>query len=261
MENLHCFGIGASFRTLGSTATAAKLRVVRDLGIAATRKKADRICTAQMNSLRRPFGSWHARSYAKVLWDNWEDYNRKGIALDISLHKQHFQKEVRASIARKVAPYDIEERIRVNTKRWKFQDPPRQVTMRLINNFRAAEKRLPPAVRATYLRALWNGIPTTRRMRTCEGFKKVGCVFKCSERAEDSLEHYCRCPALQKAFEHVTSRKVRNLDDFFGTNKGLSDDERVECARRVRVTCRAIQLARGGCASLSEVVALEWSRT
>ena len=57
-------------------------------------------------------------------------------------------------------------------------------------------------------------------------------------------------------------RSTDNLEDFFGTAKGLTDTERLECARRVRVTCRAIQLARAAeYDSISEVVNLEWNRT
>jgi hypothetical protein len=238
LENLQLFGIGASFRTIEVTARAAKARLLRDLGIDATRRKAELILKAKSDSLRRPFGTWHDRSYAQMLCDNWAFIHQQGINLSRSGDLKQFQKEARAEIVRERSHYDIEERIRRKIERWRFQDPPRLVVSRLIETFRILQERMPPAVRATYLRALWNGVPTSRRMRTCKDYTIVGCVFKCSERAEDSLEHYCRCPLLQDALKPLTLKNVQRLDDFFGTTKGLSDDERVECARRVRVTCR-----------------------
>ena len=235
---------------------------MRDLGIDATRRKAELIQKTKTDCLRRPFGVWHDKSYAQMLCDNWTFIRQQGIKLSASRDLQQFQKEARARIARKLVPYDIEERIRKKIERWKFQDPPRLVVSRLARTFQILQERVPPAVRSTYLRALWNGVPTSRRMRTCKDYTIVGCVFKCSERAEDSLDHYCRCPALQDALKPLTSKRVQRLDDFFGTTKGLTDDERVECAWRVRVTCRAVQLARSGrYGSTQELVALEWFRS
>jgi hypothetical protein len=260
LENLTCFGIGASFRTIWATAKAAKLRIFHDLGSREMKKKAELIRTAQMHSLRRPFGVWHARSYAKMLCDNYDQLRQKGIEMDSS--GDNFQKHARAEIQRRLAAYDLEERIRTKVKRWKFQDPARHVAVRLIDNFKVFQKRLSPATRATYLRALWNGIPTSRRMATCKDFNVVGCVFACTAHAEDSLEHYCRCPKLRPAFNKVGARPVECLDDFFGTWRGLDEDAKVDVARRVRATCRAAQLARkGGYDTCEELVNIEWNKT
>lgn len=99
-------------------------------------------------------------------------------------------------------------------------------------------------------------------MRTCKEFKVVGCVFACSVHAQDSLEHYCRCSKLQAAFLAISVKPTGCLDDFFGTYRGMDPKSKVECARRVRVTCRAVQLARSGeYDSLEELVAMEWQRT
>ena len=55
--------------------------------------------------------------------------------------------------------------------------------------------RVPPRVQAAVFRTLWNSWVTERRFQRRRTVKNV-CVFKCSITAEDSLEHYCRCPVV-----------------------------------------------------------------
>ena len=252
--------IGEGFRTIALTAKAAKLRLMRDLGPKEIHLKAESIRVAQLDSIRRPFGKWHQNAYAKTLRENWVSCKQHGVRINAAASNS--QKASRAILVQKLCPFDIEERIRSKVKRWLFKDPPRHVAMRLARNFGALKGKLPPAVISSFFRALWNGIPTSRRMATCPDFKQVPCVFKCSSAAADSLEHYCRCPKLQEAFEPLTQYRCRDLDDFFGTAKGESEQDRLECARRVRVTCRAVQLARSGqYDSIIEIVHLEWNRT
>ena len=201
LENLSQFGIGTGFRTIELTFYAAKLRVIRDLGLAHVSSKAESIRTVQADYLRRPFGMWHNRSFATVLRDSFSHFQKQGIIpQSIRRWTGNFQKLAREAIAQQICPYDLEENIRKNSSRWKFKDPPRHVAARLVGNFQLFHGKLSPAVVATYLRTLWNGIPTSRRMRTCKEFKVVGCVFVYSFHAQDSLEHYCRCPKLQAAF-------------------------------------------------------------
>ena len=215
---------------------------------------------AQRDSFKRPFGKWHQNVFVATLCDNWKMCKRQGIQITPSSH--NFQKMSRAALSQKLCPFDLEERIRSKMKRWCFKDAPRHVAVRLVKNFTTFEGRLPPAVISTYFRALWNGIPTSRRMATCENFTAVPCVFGCSITAADSLEHYCRCPRLQEAIDPFMSTRCNGLEDFFGTLKGMTDMDRLNCARRVRVTCRAMQLARGmHYDSILEIVHLEWNRT
>ena len=174
MENLHYFGIGSSFRTIEVTARAAKLRLMRDLGIPTIRKEAELIQRAQRESLHRPFGNWHSKSYAQLLCDNWDFAYKSGVKINLDVTLKHFQQEARIALAKKLVPYDMEERIRSKVSRWNFQGPPRLVASRLVRNFEMMQKAAPPAVISTYLRALWNGIPTSRRMRTCKDFKITG---------------------------------------------------------------------------------------
>eukprot|EP00973_Karenia_brevis_P007054 956686-Karenia_brevis.AAC.1 len=48
---------------------------------------------------------------------------------------------------------------------------------------------------------LWNGWPTSSRMRTCKGAGPVkACVLGCDSAAEDRIEHYVMCPVLWRFF-------------------------------------------------------------
>ena len=59
----------------------------------------------------------------------------------------------------------------------------------------------------------------------------------------------------------MTTQPAESLDDFFGTKRGLCDEDRIAIASRVRVTCRLVQLARSGRYShYQEVAELEWRK-
>ena len=97
-------------------------------------------------------------------------------------------------------------------------------------------------------------------MATCKEYIKTGCVFKCSRIAEDSIEHYSRCPILQEAFFKLGLSRVTRLDDFFATGRSMTVKQKLESARRVRVTCRVVHLVRVlDHASPDELVRMEWS--
>ena len=105
LENLHLFGIGQGFRTIELTAKASKLRLMRDLGVTHVQKQAERIRLAQLDSLCRPFGRWHSRSYAKCLCDNRR--NLRTLGINIAPKTEEFQKAVRDATVRKLEPYDM----------------------------------------------------------------------------------------------------------------------------------------------------------
>ena len=78
------------------------------------------------------------------------------------------------------------------------------------------------------------------------------CPFDLEERIRSKMKRWC--------FKDAPS--CNGLEDFFGTPKGMTDIDRLNCARRVRVTCRAMQLARGmHYDSILEIVHLEWNKT
>ena len=103
-------------------------------------------------------------------------------------------------------------------------------------------------------------------MRSLKGFAHTSCVLRCSPDAEDSLEHYCRCRLLRTALAAHTTFPADSIDDFFAVRKGMTTHERIECARRIRVTCQVVRRARGGGYELTqrtitELVDTEWQNT
>ena len=175
-----------------------------------------------------------------------------------------FQKIARELIVHNLLPYSMEERVRKNAARWKFADPLNHVTHRIIRNIDLLTSSTPPAVRASYLRALWNGVPTTRRMRTKPGFRCTNCFFGCSPTACDSLEHYCRCTVLDVAVVDYYSRDVHGhpIDEFFGVVKGMSSATKILRSRTLHVKLRLIHFARrsGHAHDFRFWAEIEWSK-
>ena len=73
-------------------------------------------------------------------------------------------------------------------------------------------------------------------------FTQTNCVFHCSGSADDSLEHYCRCPVLKRCFKYDPQENA--IDKFFAVTKGMSENLVVSSALRLHVTLRLIHYAR-----------------
>ena len=59
-----------------------------------------------------------------------------------------------------------------------------------------------PRVHSAVFSTLWNGWCTHRRFQR-RHWSTNRCRFNCSETAEDSIEHYCRCPTVLRVAKHV----------------------------------------------------------
>jgi hypothetical protein len=246
LENLNCYGIGNGFRLIEHSACAAKLRLLRELGLYRIREMNENLRIAQSNFLARPFGAWHYKSFVQTLCDNEKQLRADGISIgSISSGSQcktqlNFQKEARLQITSRRGHFDLENRIRRKIARWKFYDPPAHVATRCMRMFGHLGKTASPAVCAGYLRALWNGWPTSARMRSMQGASTaVACLFNCSPNAEDRIEHYARCPVV---WEFLTtpppkgpgiSIELKGIDGFFGLYKGISDEQRLRTAKAI----------------------------
>ena len=104
-----------------------------------------------------------------------------------------FQRVARTMIKKKLEPYNEEHRIRHKIKRWKLEGPPAHIAARIARHFQIIGRSCRPCVLAMFFRTIWNGWPTTARMRTAAGASKTsGCVFGC-EGCEDRIEHYIVC--------------------------------------------------------------------
>ena len=122
---------------------------------------------------------------------------------------------------------------------------------RVIQNSMQIVRRLSqPRVASAHLRTLWNGWPTSRRMRFLkEVLPTQTCVLGC-DRANDCIEHYAVCPVLWKFFTTPMPRGLgilperRRLECFLLADENLSTVERVALARANYVAIRSVHSSR-----------------
>ena len=228
-EHLGRYGTGTGFQQLCYTAKASQLRVLRKMGERYVKDRDTVVQRAQFDTFHRPFGKWHQASYASRLCNNVKTLASYGISKEkianhpIGNHRSSFRKFARDMVVHKMVRYSCEERIRRRINRWKFTDPPAHATNRIMNNIDVMKKAVPPAVRASYFRALWNGVPTSRRMASMKGYIVRNCVLNCSDTAADSIEHYCHCPVLRSLLADgcgsTRLHPLESIDDFSGSRR------------------------------------------
>ena len=171
------------------------------------------------------------------------------------LVKATFQRTAAASLPQ-LTTLDLEMRIRHKLSRWRVPLLPRIQVSRCIEFLQALRRRVPPRVWAATWRTLWNGWATSRRTQGARGL--AGCMFRCSDEAPDSIEHYASCPRLHE----VTGRRLglpraaspdARLAAFLGLDfRADSDPARAVCvavrataAYRTHCLCRHGQISRG----------------
>ena len=107
---------------------------------------------------------------------------------------------------------------------------------RVQDNFDCIAAWCHPRISASYLRVVFNGWVTDRRMRTLlakSGQHRTGCVLGCQ--AVDSLEHYARCkvfwsfaPAARPRGLGLTDKGLGNYSQFFGISQSMSKDDIIQ---------------------------------
>ena len=263
LENLIEYGFPAEMRTIGTTSKAAKLRLVSTVASDAMRKCSE-LQVAQSESLGRPFGAWHQKSFYQVLNNNRIELQRLGITPESVLSKarpckggtptkDQFQTLARRDITRTTAPYNEEFRIRRKMQRWRLDGPEAVVAARILRNCKTISKMCRPCVLSIFFRTFWNGWPTSRRMRTAPGATGVlSCLLGC-ELGEDSIEHYLLCPAAWQVLAKHRGIQLdpsrRNRQAMLLAMKGLSDNEVKAIAISIYAIARTVQALRGssGC--------------
>ena len=121
--------------------------------------------------------------------------------VDVKRIKGTFQSQVFNLLSNLNAP-NAHERIRHKLGRWRgvpfgLSGLPGHYTQQVHNVLLHISKETPPRVHAAVFRTLFNGWCTSRRFQKRHSSANH-CVFRCSATAEDSLEHYCRCPIVRR---------------------------------------------------------------
>jgi hypothetical protein len=262
LENLVSFGLKAEFRTIEMTARAAKLRVLMDVAKDAATQQ-DELERTQSEYLRRPFGVWHSKSFFKILLDNKTELERNGATTECihkaakkahrfgkKKEKNAFQKVARKVIKARCQPFDAEDRIRTKIRRWGLKGPPAHVARRIANNLKIVGRRCRPCVAGMFFRTLWNGWPTTARMRSMKGAPQTGeCLLGCLH-GDDKIEHYLVC---EQAWTELTKPQPQGIGLSFArrtresmllAERGLDESEVAKIARAVYAIARTVHCVR-----------------
>ena len=116
--------------------------------------------------------------------------------------------------------------------RWRLAGNPRTTARRAVRLLLLLNRKSPPRVASATLRCLWNGWPTSRRMRSLRGeFHR--CRMGCTQ-ADDAIEHYAYCPVIWSflAAPRPTGLglplHLRSLEGFLGLDCRTTEDEKLK---------------------------------
>jgi len=243
LENLTQLGFKYDFRTISSTAMAAKLRVMKDTAPDAKAKR-DQLRNAYLDAAFRPFGYAIGSSFVYILAENLERLQACGVECNPSSTQSRLQISIKAALQ----PYDAIERIRQKIQRWKLEGAPGHLSRRIHANLDAVGKLCRPCTTSAMLRTIWNGWPTSARMRTLTGAPVGKCVLGC-EFAEDRVEHYLLCEKvwaylLRPVPQGLGMRpELRNHTSMLLAACGLTEADKVTIVVAVYAISRAVHVA------------------
>eukprot|EP00973_Karenia_brevis_P077467 10763333-Karenia_brevis.AAC.1 len=150
---------------------AAKLRVIEKVAPDCAKKVHDLEC-CHISQRRRPFGEWHQQSYFQILHTLEAELSRHGITRALIRRtcctpgNVSFQFVAERIIRERLGqPYYPESRLRHKLVGWRLRGVPGIIERRILRAFQLLRSRCPPRVMAIYLRTIWNGWVTDRRMK------------------------------------------------------------------------------------------------
>jgi len=202
------------------------------------------------------WSEWYDRSHMTTLIMNKWSLEGEGVALNQLLtdiagsprpwsrevrdkQKKQLQKATMIAIKRARAP-DAAARIRHKLSRWfdpdakgprdvsatgKLAGPPAHLARRASRRLQLLQQLVPPRVCAATFRLMFNGWCTLRRFQR-RGSALNRCVLGCGIDSEDSVEHYCRCPAVQQVLRTKLRKDVPDIQalSFWTLADALSDE-------------------------------------
>jgi len=238
LENLSKYGFRVEFRTIQCSAIAAKARIVRDI-LPTNHHASDDLVLSYLESDHRAFGMWFQHCYSYVLARNTRLLSDKGLSLHCSLTevKQAFQ------------VYNAEPRLRQKIHRWKLASPPAHTARRILANINEIGALCRPCVVGAAFRTLWNGWPTSARMRSMPGISVCGCVFGCED-SDDRIEHYLLCSKVWKFLLRPFPNGLgftagqRNLQYMLFGDRGMTLEAKLCVAHALYAIMRTVHTAR-----------------
>ena len=273
------FGFPSSFTNPVDLSLAAKLRVIETVA-PDCRDRCAELAFLDDAVLQGPFGNWHRNSYFGILSRAEEHLNRMGISRAAVRRaissppsvgaRRSFQATAVSLIRAKSGSRD--QRLQSKIARWGFPGSAADSSARIRSNFALIHRWCPPRVAAAYLRAVFNGWTTCRRMRHANAACQCGfgrCLFGC-ERGADSLEHYSVCEVV---WQFINSPRPGGMgvsiepstSSFFLMGTGSQDVDKIRTGLALYAVYRATNYMRHAAAHPGprvDVVQLlrRWSR-
>jgi len=150
---------------------------------------------------------------------------------------EDWRKECQSTLTRNLLASRVQnpvERIRRKLQRWALMDHsihgtvpegsnPRKNAERCNRNLQWIGSNLPPREGSAVFSTIWNRWTTKRRFQA-----SGSCLLGCSERASDSIEHYCRCAVVQRVcrqFLNLDPRVYTGMHAFLLTHPGIVSKE------------------------------------
>jgi len=207
---------------------------------------------------------WYESSFPIVLDSNEEllrkqhDIKVEAVLLEIAARPPPWEAQVRlkqkkllqksvSSLLHSALRPDPKHRLRTKLGRWfeitgavaagwGLAGPPAHIASRVLRHLQRLPDLVAPRVCAAVFRTIFNGWVTHRRFDKRQ-HQENRCMLGCVGEAEDSIEHYCRCPALQQVL-------CRRLRVSVPCGKGLSfwvlNEEYLSGADGELLTCSAL---------------------
>ena len=192
-----------SFPSAPLTALAAKLRVLEFEPHLCAEERVGQLDAWRAWPLYRhtAWNGWYENSFVRVLLRARAVASDLGVtsgtvrasvasrALNEPARRRLFQQRAYALCLR-ATRVDVEHVIRSKLSRFRINDPPPGIlARRACSRLELCFSLVTPRVAIVLLRSWWNGWCTARRFQN----RDARCLFGCSDSAEDSIEHYCRC--------------------------------------------------------------------
>ena len=219
--HLQRYGQARSFRSLRVTAWATQIRATAweakdDGGLrVAERSKCldDLLIHTNYSERRWRWTEWYKRSHIATLAA--ANKRLRSLGGSVSAIKTELangaslpwstevRQRIKSGFQRALTPkmYGLEhldpvERIRHKLHRWKLLGLPGRNAERVLRNLNELRNLVCPRVAAACFSTVWNRWTTARRSQK-RGHPDNRCLLGCSNTAEDSIEHYCRCPVIR----------------------------------------------------------------
>ena len=248
------YGQACSFHSVTTLAEAAQLRVItwenhRGGGLAIESKMRELdIAVGRTKHLDRLiwWANWRKTAVVQTLFENRAELEGRGITVGQILQNQidktdkgpkdwtpkgiqkakgSFQRNVRTAIKNKNKDTAI-DRVRDKIVRWELPPNHRTAAERALRHLRGLKGGVAPRVSAAVLSTIWNRWCTARRHQ-CRHTIHNRCLLGCPGHAEDSIEHYARCPVVKEY--HARALRIREewlLPGWVGTEFGMSEDKK-----------------------------------